>query len=197
MLNVKLYSQNINQKSWKSNDFDSICLNLDFTSGITINESMSNDIYVSYKQEGEFKENVILRTNINNRELNLEEIVSPTLRLFNDKLSVHKTVANTIEVSIPINFRIMINARSCNLKMMSSFSNIDIKIDEGRINLNYKKIKGVIKSISADIFCVNPSSKILVISKAGNLSRLPNSYVIPNLVIETIRGNVYKNCFIN
>ena len=80
---------------------------------------------------------------------------------------------------------------------MSSFSDINIRIDEGNVNLNQKKIKGEIKSISADIFCVNPFSKLLVSSKAGIVSGLYNSSVMPNLVIETIRGNISKECFIN
>ena len=197
MFNLKLYSQNINIKKWNSNDFDFVFLKLDFTSNVTINESMSNEIYVKYKQEGEFKENVLLRTTIDNRQLKIQEIVSPTLKTYNDKLSVHKTVANTIEVTVPINFRTIINTNSCSIKIMSSFSDINIRIDEGNVNLNQKKIKGEIKSISADIFCVNPLSKLLVSSKAGIVSGLYNSSVMPNLVIETIRGNVSKECFIN
>ena len=197
LFNLKLYSQNINIKNWNSNDFDFVFLKLDFTSNVAINESMSNEIYIKYKQEGEFKENVILRTTIYNRELRIQEIVSPMLKTYNDKLSVHKTFANTIEVTVPINFRTIINTSSCSIKIMSSFSDINIRIDEGNVNLNQKKIKGEIKSISADIFCVNPLSKLLVSSKAGVVSGLYNNSAMPNLVIETIRGNVSKECFIN
>ena len=164
---------------------------------ITINESKSNEIYVNYKQEGEFKEKVILKSNIDNRELNILEIVSPTVKKHNDKLSVHKTVANTIEVKVPINFRTIVDTRSCNIKIMSSFSDINIKIDEGKINLNQKIIKGKIKSISADVFCVNPLIKLLVSSKTGVVSGLYNNSYMPDLVIKTLRGNVSKECLIN
>ena len=196
-LNLNLYSQNTNQKKWNSNDLDFIFLKLDFTSQITINESKSNEIYVNYKQEGEFKEKVILKSNIDNRELNILEIVSPTVKKHNDKLSVHKTVANTIEVKVPINFRTIVDTRSCNIKIMSSFSDINIKIGEGKINLNQMKIKGEIKSISANVFCVNPMSKLLVSSKNGVVSGLYNTSGTPNLRIETIRGDVSEECFIN
>ena len=80
---------------------------------------------------------------------------------------------------------------------MSSFSDINIKIDEGKINLNQKKIKGKIKSISADIFCVNPLIKLLVSSKTGVVSGLYNNSYMPDLVIKTLRGNVSKECLIN
>ena len=197
MVNLKISSQNISLKKWNSNDFDLVLLKLDFTNDITIDESESSTIYVKYRQEGEFKENIILKTTIDNRELKIKEIVSPTLKAHNDKLSVHKTVVNSIEVTVPINFRTLINTKSCSMKIMSPFSDIYINIGEGKVNLNQKKIKGVINSISADIFCVNPLSKLLITSKTGFISGLNKSSITPNLVIKTIRGDVSKECFIN
>ena len=197
MLNLKLFSQNTYKKKWSSNDFDFVFLKLDFTSNITINESISNEIYVKYKQEGEFKENIILKSTVDNRELKIKEIVSPMAKKYNDKLSVHKIIANTIEVGVPINFKTIITSGSSNIKIMSSFSDINIKIDEGKINLNQKKIKGKIKSISADIFCVNPLIKLLVSSKTGVVSGLYNNSYMPDLIIKTLRGNVSKECLIN
>jgi len=197
LLNLKLFSQNTYKKKWNSNDFDFVFLKLDFISNITINESNSNEIYVKYKQEGEFKEHIILKSTVDNRELKIKEIISPMVKKYNDKLSVHKIIANTIEVGVPINFKTIITASTCNIKIMSSFSDINIKIDEGKINLNQKKIKGKIKSISADIFCVNPLIKLLVSSKAGVVSGLYNNSYMPDLVIKTLRGNVSKDCLIN
>ena len=197
MLNLKLFSQNTYKKKLNSNDFDFVFLKLDFISNITINESNSNEIYVKYKQEGEFKEHIILKSTVDNRELKIKEVISPMVKKYNDKLSVHKIIANTIEVGVPINFKTIITASACNLKIMSSFSDISIKIGEGKINLNQKKIKGKIKSISADIFCVNPLIKLLVSSKAGAVSGLYNNSYMPDLVIKTLRGNVSKECLIN
>jgi len=197
LLNLKLFSQNTYKKKWSSNDFDFVFLKLDYTSNITINESISNEIYVKYKQEGEFKENIILKSTVDNRELKIKEIISPMVKKYNDKLSVHKIIANTIEVGVPINFKTIITSGSSNIKIMSSFSDINIKIDEGKINLNQKKIKGKIKSISADIFCVNPLIKLLVSSKIGVVSGLYNNSYMPDLIIKTLRGNVSKECLIN
>ena len=197
MLNLKLFSQNTYKKKWSSNDFDFVFLKLDFTSNITINESISNEIYVKYKQEGEFKESIILKSTVDNRELKIKEIISPMVKKYNDKLSVHKIIANTIEVGVPINFKTIITSGSSNIKIMSSFSDINIKIDEGKINLNQKKIKGKIKSISADIFCVNPLIELLVSSKTGIVSGLYNNSYMPDLIIKTLRGNVSEECLIN
>ena len=197
LLNLKLFSQNTHKRKWSSNDFDFVFLKLDFTSNLTINESNFNEIYVKYKQEGELKENIILKSTVDNRELIIKEIISPMVKKYNDKLSVNKIIANTIEVGVPINFKTIITSGSTNIKIMSSFSNINIKIDEGKINLNQKKIKGKIKSISADIFCVNPLIKLLVSSKTGVVSGLYNNSYMPDLVIKTLRGNVSKECLIN
>ncbi len=197
LLNLKLFSQNTYKKKWRSNEFDFVFLKLDFTSNITINESISNEIYVKYKQEGEFKESIILKSTVDNRELKIKEIISPMVKKYNDKLSVHKIIANTIEVGVPINFKTIITSGSSNIKIMSSFSDINIKIDEGKINLNQKRIKGKIKSISADIFCVNPLIKLLVSSKTGVVSGLYNDSYMPDLIIKTLRGNVSKECLIN
>ena len=116
-------------------------MNLDFVSHITISKSLSNEIYIKYKQEGEFKENHLLKTNGSNRELHIQEIVSPMLKRYNDKLSVHKTVANEIEVLVPINFKTIIKVNSCNINIKAPFSDINIEIEEGDINLNQKKLK--------------------------------------------------------
>ena len=197
MTKISLYSQNINEKKWNSENFDFVFLKLDFISQITINESTSREIYIKYKQEGEFKENILLSTNDNNRKLNIKEIVSPMSKGYNDKLSVHKIVANTIEVSVPLDFKTIIKAQSCSIKIMSTFSNINIEIEEGEVDLNQKKIKGEIKSISANIFCVNPDDKLLVSSRDGIISGLRNHSTKPNLILETVRGNISNECFIN
>ena len=197
MLNLKLFSQNTYKKKWSSDDFDFVFLKFDFISNITINESNSNEIHVKYNQEGEFKGNIILKSTVDNRELKIKEIISPVAKKYNDKLSVHKIIANTIEIGVPINFKTIITSSSSNIKIMSSFSDVNIKIDEGKINLNQKKIKGKIKSISADIFCVNPLIKLLVGSKTGVVSGLYNNSYMPDLVIKTLRGNVSKECLIN
>ena len=191
------YSQNIDEKKWNSENFDFVFLKLDFISQITINESISREIYIKYKQEGEFKENILLSTNGNNRKLYIEEMVSPMSKGYNDKLSVHKTFANTIEVSVPVDFKTIIKAQSCSIKIMSSFSDINIEIEEGKVDLNQKKIKGEIKSISANIFCVNPDDKLLVSSRDGIVSGLCNHAEMPTLILETIRGNISNECVIN
>jgi len=194
---INSYSQNINEKKWNSENFDFVFLKLDFISQITINESTSREIYIKYKQEGEFKEKVLLRTNGNDRKLYIQEIASPISKEYNDKLSVHKTVANTIEVSVPVNFKTIIKAQSSSIKIMSSFSDINIEIEEGKVDLNQKKIKGRIKSISANIFCVNPDDKLLVRSKDGIVSGLHKHSIKPNLILESVRGNISNECFIN
>ena len=63
------------------------------------------------------------------------------LKSYNDKLSVHKTIANTIEVLVPIDFKTIIKAKFCNINLMAGFSDINLEIDDGNINLNQKKFK--------------------------------------------------------
>ena len=197
LLNLNSFSQNTNEIKWDSDNYDSVFLKLDFVSHILINESLSSEIYVKYKREGELKENILLKTNGNNRELYIQEKVSPILKRYNDKLSVHKTVASEIEILVPIDFKTIIKAKFCSIDLMASFSNINLEIDEGDINLNQKKIKGEIKSISANVFCINQEVKLLVSSKIGLVSGLYNSSTEPDLKVKTIRGNITNECSIN
>ena len=187
MLNSHLFSQNINEKTWNSVNFDLIFLRLDFISQITIKKSLSREILIKYIQEGEFKENILLQTTDTNRELYIKEIVSPIFKRHNDKLSVHKTIANTIEVLIPIDFKTIIKAKSCNVNLMGGFTDINLEIDDGNINLNQKIIQGKIKSVSGNIHCVNSNSKLLVSSKSGLIYGLYNSSIKPNLIVETTK----------
>jgi len=197
LLNLNSFSQNTNEIKWDSDNYDSVFLKLDFVSHILINKSLSSEIYVKYKREGELKENILLKTNGNNRELYIQEKVSPILKRYNDKLSVHKTVASEIEILVPIDFKTIIKAKFCSIDLMASFSNINLEIDEGDINLNQKKIKGEIKSISANVFCINQEVKLLVSSKIGLVSGLYNSSTEPDLKVKTIRGNITNECSIN
>lgn len=197
LLNQNTYCQNTYEKHWDSDNFDSIFLNLDFVSHITISKSLSNEIYIKYKQEGEFKENHLLKTNGINRELHIQEIVSPMLKRYNDKLSVHKTVANEIEVLVPINFKTIIKAKFCVINIMASFSDINIEIKEGRVNLNQKHIKGEIKSVSANVFCVKQEVQLLVSSKNNFVSELNISSIKPDLIVKTVRGDITSECLIN
>ena len=127
----------------------------------------------------------------------MQEMASPILKKYNDKLSVHKTVASEIEVLVPINFKTIIKTKFSRINVLASFSNISLEIKEGHINLNQKNIKGEIKSISANIFCVNPDIELLVSSKNGFVNGLYYSSIKPNLKVETIRGDITSECFIN
>ena len=51
---------------------------------------------------------------------------------------------------IPLDFKTIIEAKSCSIKIISAFSDLNIEIEEGKVDLNQKKIKGEIKSISAN-----------------------------------------------
>jgi len=197
LLNLNSYSQNISEKKWDSNNFDSVFLKLDFVSHILISKSLSNEIYVKYKQEGELKENPLLKINGDDRELHIQEIVPPMFKRYNDKLSVHKTVACEIEILVPVDFKTIIKAKFCNINVMASFSNISLEIKEGNINLNQEKIKGEIKSVSANVFCVNRGIKLLASSKNGFISGLCNSSMKPDLRVETLIGDITSECFLN
>ena len=121
-------------------------------------------------------------------------VLSRFMRVYNGFImgSILRAISNW-----SAHFKTIIKTKFSRINVLASFSNISLEIKEGHINLNQKNIKGEIKSISADVSCVSREVKLLVRSKNGLVSGLYNSYIEPDLKVETIRGNITTECLIN
>ena len=166
-------------KSWDATGLKEIEINCPWASSIRISTHKKPTIEVNYQKEGEYQYLHLLREKIDGKRFYLEEYQSPNYIKPDDKLSVHKTVANMIVIKIPENLNLSLTARETQLDCHGIFENINLMVDHGKVILKVYEPKGIIQSLSADLhfyglYLDRLPQTLLVSSARGNIKIHPN-----------------------
>lgn len=174
-----LFGQTQQHKRWDASEIQSIALNFPWSSSIKIDTHKAATIKVEYLKEGEYQSLSLLQKSIEGSSFYLEEIQHPDLNKPEDKLSAHKVVANSIEVTIPENLILSILAKDTQLHCSGIFKNINIRMEHGSGSFYIDNPTGTVQSLTADLHFYGLSSQkiptdLLVNSSRGNIVVHPN-----------------------
>ena len=161
-------------KSWDATGLKDADINCAWASSIRISTHKKPTIEVNYQKEGEYQYLHLLREKIDEKRFYLEEYQSPNYIKPNDKLSVHKAVANMLVIKIPENLNLSLVAKETQLECNGVFKKINLMVEHGKVTLKIYEPKGVIQTLSADLNFYGL-----------HLNRLPQ-----NLLVTSARGNI-------
>ncbi len=166
-------------KTWNASEIKSITLDFPWASIISVSSHKYPIIEVNYQKEGEYQSIFLLRGEIQKSSFYLQEYKSLNLIEHLDKLSVHKVIANKIEIKIPLGLNLNMNIKDAQLNCSGVFESLNVVIEEGKAIFNIVDIKGKIKSLSADLYFYGLKSQTL--PKKLNASSIRGNIVVhPN-----------------
>ncbi len=166
-------------KSWDATGLKDVEINCFWASSIRISTHKNPTIEVNYQKEGEYQNLYLLREKIDGGCFYIEEYQSPSYTKPDDKLSVHKVVANMLVIKIPENLNLSLTSKETQLDCFGVFGKINFIVEHGKATFEIKNPKGVIKSLTADLhfygLTLNELPKTLLATTArGNIVVHPN-----------------------
>lgn len=168
------FAQVKQQKTWNIEGLKIIIVNCFWANKIVVSTHSSPTIIAKYKQEGEYQNRYLLKAKRKDNAFYIQE----NQRLFfdnpNDKLSVHKVIANQLRLTIPENLNLKLTAKEAQLNFNGDFEMLDIKFNHGKAFFNISKPKGTIMTLDGNLYFYNIESnkipkKLKIINKRGNI----------------------------
>ncbi len=172
-------------KVWDADGVKTVVINCSWVSQIDVSTHEISTIRVKYIQEGEYQNAYLLSSKREGNSFYIEEKQRTSFNDPNDKLSAHKVVANKMQLILPENLNIKLNAKETVLKLSGNFEILNIVFNQGKAFFNVPQIKGDIMTLGGDIYLHNIKSNKIpetlnVINKHGNIIINPkNNLFLP------------------
>ena len=101
MLITAVFGQQQQSYRWEVDALAHISLSLPFANSISVRTAKTNFVEVVYTTEGEYQKETLLSHFVDKKTVRLKEQLNPVFTPFKDKLSAHKVMATTLEISYP------------------------------------------------------------------------------------------------
>ena len=167
-----------------------IVLDLPLVSSVSIFSTEESVITTHYTSEGEYQNYIILEGVKDPFGLYLSEKIAPTYEAFHDKLSAHKVFATQLVIYIPQNIIVSLKAYSCKVKINGDFNRVAIDVKEGKIDVNATYFKGIINTVTADVFLLGVQNKVFASTKKGQVKGPFEVEKNASLLISSRDGNI-------
>jgi hypothetical protein len=158
---------------------------------LEITTSDSEKVNLVSSQNGEYKNAVVLSSEIRNDSLVITDPFNPAFSFPQDKLSAHKIIDGKATLSLPSNKHLVINTQSANITITGNYKSVYInqlsgscKIDQLQGDLTYVSVYATI-SIDLknyDIQAVSRSGNVFAFEKPSSTNYFAR--------LETISGNI-------
>lgn len=123
------------QKQWHASQIQTLVIQGDGFSEITFQSTEADNITIKASMEGEYFENVLLQTKIENQTLYISENFTPFFKPKNDKLAAHKVMAVQLIVMVPKTVSLQCSTNSANVSAQGTFKALSLQIENGHCTL--------------------------------------------------------------
>jgi hypothetical protein len=150
-----------------------------------------DDVKIMESQHGEYKNALTLVAQLRNDSLIIEEVQNITFTYPNDKLGAHKVMDSRIQLSLPRNRKLVINARSADIQIDGDFKSVYINLFSG--NCVVKNMSGDFEFISiyADLTFLPLDYKVTHSTKDYKKRLIiPQESMNYSAILETVHGSL-------
>jgi len=148
---------------------------------------------VVYTTEGEYQKETLLSHFVDKKTVRLKEQLNPVFTPFKDKLSAHKVMATTLEISYPEQSSLSLTAGTAKIVLEGIFPMFNIQLEEESLHLNSFFSRGKVKTNSAHIYVEKIKNPVFAHSKEGEINGKTTTKQKATLVLESKRGNIFIN----
>jgi hypothetical protein len=163
---------------------------------LTISTSTERGFYIwDEKQSGEYKNALVLNTQVVEDTLFISDPLNPTFEFPQDKLSAHKITDSRAILILPEHKSLFLNLPDANLNLQGNYENVILNIHSGKVIL--QKLTGNVQatSVSANVQGENLKGYYLeAVSRNGSvLINNSNKNTRYLLKVESINGDIQLN----
>lgn len=174
-----------------ADDVTQITIVLPFSASFELTNRSDNSIQLRYSSEGEYQEQLGIKSRIEDEILFLREYLNPLFKAPNDKLGAHKVIATKLSLSVPKNSILQLKMQQGLLKANGEFKELLVELYSGECQLNLENTTGLFKSDFARLL-LNPDQMGVIHQPSG--TSLPCSSEQSEAQFEIISQLSLVNC---
>jgi len=193
LLITAVFGQQQQKYRWEVDALAHISLSLPFANAISVRTAKTNFVEVVYTTEGEYQKETLLSHFVDKKIVRLKEQLNPVFTPFKDKLSAHKVMATTLEISYPEQSSLSLTAGTAKIVLEGLFPKFNIQLEEGSLHLNSSFSRGKVKTNSAHIYVEKIKNPVFAHSKEGEINGKTTTKQKATLFLESKRGNIFIN----
>ncbi len=183
------------EQEFSASEISTIEISTETIYHIKITSEKTNTIKIKTHIEGEHYENVVLNMIEKEGTLQIDTSFSPFFKTENDKLAAHKVIAIEIELIVPEEISIKIEAEIASVETYGKFKNISVLLENGNCKLQdflgnamLKTKQGFIEVYAENkMFARAISKKGTVINELLNRNKNASDYQIE---AESLSGDI-------
>lgn len=158
---------------------------------VTINTAKTNEILVEAKMDGEYSNDLLLNLHEEGKTLLVNTSFNPIFEIPNDKLSAHKVLSISLNITIPENMKVQVYGTYCTVKATGKYQNINISLNDGNCVLNDISYNSEVTTQSGTIEVYTKSGVITAISKYGKVISDKITSGVNHYNLNSITGNIH------
>lgn len=161
---------------------------------VTINTADTNEISVRAQMDGEYSKDLLLNVHEEGKTLVVNTSFNPLFEPPNDKLSAHKVLSISLNITIPEYMKVSIYGTYSTVKATGKYQHINISLNDGKCILREVSDVAYVNTQSGTIDLFSKSGTLTAVSKYGKVSaeKLEDGHNQYQLNSITGNINVYK-----
>ncbi|WP_459210087.1 hypothetical protein [Aquimarina rhabdastrellae] len=183
------YTQNTLQKDFSASSITHLEIALQHAYFIEISTTQTKKITISSNSDGEFGNQISVKTKITNHILSIEDFILPFTNFYDDKLNAHKVTALKLKITIPENLHITLNATYASAKFSGTFDTLFVQLSSGNCILNPFIGNAIIYTMDGFIDLHTSNATIESKTTTGFIQNIPISGA-HNIILKTVTGNI-------
>lgn len=184
------FGQKDTREILNAQDLKTINIESDEVYHITIIATNTSEIRISTHSEGEYFNEIFLKTRVRGNQLNIFSEYPERLTGGFDKLSAHKVFSLEIKLEIPSGMEVNVNSNIASLKASGNYKAIYANLKQGYCNLENYSGNAVINTYTGNILVETSSGLIEAKSRNGEVE-IPDFLPGRNpLKLTSIDGNI-------
>lgn len=192
LITISTMAQKRLSQTYDASGIEELYINSNEIFQINISAIETEQITINTVIDGEVFASTLLNSVIEQKTLKITTGNTPDYVPFNDKLSAHKVIAITLEVSIPLGTDLSIYSTLANVATDGSFGEVRVDLDRGRfVGTTFRfRESANINTLDGSITLHTAQARLSVQSRRGTIEIPDKMTAGPVLNVKSIDGNI-------
>lgn len=186
----QIQAQKTTNKSFSSKGISALVIDGSSVFKMTIEATKTKNISIQSIVEGEHNEQVVLLTEIKNKQLYISSVYQPLFVDNNDKLSAHKLISVEFKIRIPEHLKVFVSSNIASVFMSGIFNQVTTELTNGSFNADNFQGNLLVNTIHGDIHLETNQATVEVSSKHGIINQNPLEEGKQQISLNSINGNI-------